>query len=210
MDESNVGPANVVGTGTGFASARAESVSRQAVWAGYVNRCAAGDQSALAALYDETSRLVYAMALRFLNEPADAEEVTLDVYMQVWRNAASYNDKRANVDTWLVMLARSRAIDRLRSRKIRTSREDPIPDRAEFPSSHPTPEESTESSLQRERIRLALSSLPPEQRQALELAVFSGLTHHELAATLKQPLGTVKTRVRQGMIKIRAFLKEPA
>lgn len=210
MPESKPAPAHVTNTGTGYATARAEATSRQIAWVSYVNRCATGDQSALAALYDETSRLVYAMALRILHEPADAEEITLDVYMQVWRNARTYTDKRGNVGTWLVMLARSRAIDRLRSRQSRANREDLLPEHAEFPCPNPTPEQSTESSLQRQRVQSALASLPPEQREALELAVFSGLTHYELAAKLNQPLGTVKTRVRQGMIKIREFLLEPA
>jgi RNA polymerase sigma-70 factor (ECF subfamily) len=210
MGESKIGPSDVTGIGTGLASAKAQASPRQELLAGYLSRCAEGDQSALAALYDETSRLVYAMALRILHEPADAEEVTLDVYMQAWRTARSYSDKRGNVGTWLVMLARSRAIDRLRSRQSRAAREDQLPERAEFPSPDPTPEQSTESNLQRQKVQSALKSLPPEQREALELAVFSGLTHYELAAKLNQPLGTVKTRVRQGMIKIREFLAEPA
>ena len=122
MDESNNERSHVSGIGTGVASAKAESASRQAALAGYLIRCAAGDQSALAALYDETNRLVYSMALRILSEPADAEEITLDVYLQVWRTARTYTDKRGNVGTWLVMLARSRAIDRLRSRQSRANR----------------------------------------------------------------------------------------
>jgi len=210
MGESKLGPSHVTGTGAGIASARTENASRQLAWAGYVDRCAAGDQSALAALYDETGRLVYTMALRILHEPADAEEVALDVYLQVWRNARTYSEKRGNVATWLIMLARSRAIDRLRARQSRATREDPLPEGIEFTSTGPTPEQSTESSLQRQRVHSALNSLPPEQREALELAVFSGLTHYELAAKLNQPLGTVKTRVRQGMIKVREFLTEPA
>jgi RNA polymerase sigma-70 factor (ECF subfamily) len=205
-----MGSSDVTNTGTGLASAKAETTSRQVVWASYLSRCAAGDQSALAALYDETSRLVYATALRVLREPADAEEVTLDVYMQAWRNARSYSEKRANVGTWLVMLARSRSIDRLRSRQSRATREDALPDHLEIPCPNPTPEQSTESNLRRQKVRSALDSLPPEQREVLELAVFSGLTHYELAEKLNQPLGTVKTRVRQGMIKIREFLTEPA
>lgn len=209
MDESRNGPAGVTSTGTGVASAKAESFSRQMALAGYLNRCAAGDQSAFAALYDETNRLVYSMALRILSEPADAEEVTLDVYMQVWRSAKTYTEKRGNVGTWLVMLARSRAIDRLRSRQSRATREETIPEHSEFPSLDPTPEQSTEANRQSQRVRSALASLPPEQREALELAVFSGLTHYELAAKLNQPLGTVKTRIRQGMMKLREFLMEP-
>jgi RNA polymerase sigma-70 factor (ECF subfamily) len=175
-----------------------------------VERCAAGDQSALAALYDESNRLVYTMALRILRDTADAEEITLDVYMQAWKTAGGYSGDRGSVGTWLVMLARTRAIDRLRARESRTRLEDPLPEQTQFPATTPSPEQIAQGSGQRKRVVSALESLTPEQRQAVELAVFSGFTHSELAVRLKQPLGTVKTRVRQGMMKLRATLGELA
>ena len=180
----------------------------QSAWLHYIERSAAGDQGAFAALYDASRHLVYAIALRVLREPADAEEVTLDVYMQVWRNAKEYSDRRGSVGAWLAMLARSRSIDHMRSRASRTRREEPFPEFAQFRSTDRGPDHETEISLHRRRVASALETLPPEQREVIELAFFSGLTHAELADRLRQPLGTVKTRVRQGMIKIRELLVE--
>src|SRR5580658_8917235 len=114
MDESRTGPAHGSDTWTG------KSVSDQSNWLRYMERSARGDQGAFASLYDASRQMVYATALRILGEPADAEEVTLDVYMQVWRNAKDYTDRRGSVGAWLVMLTRSRAIDRVRSRTSRT------------------------------------------------------------------------------------------
>ena len=185
----------------------AKSVSDQSVWLNYMERSAEGDQGAFASLYDASRQLVYSTALRILREPADAEEVTLDVYMQAWRNAKGYTDRRGSVGSWLVMLARSRAIDRVRSRASRSKREEPL-EEYQFSSTGPGPERETELSQHRRKVVNALDTLPPEQREVIELAFFSGLTHSELAAQLNQPLGTVKTRVRQGMIKIRELLVE--
>jgi RNA polymerase sigma-70 factor (ECF subfamily) len=168
-----------------------------------VERSAGGDQGAFALLYDASRHLVYATALRMLGEPADAEEVTLDVYLQVWRNAKDYADRRGTVGAWLVMLARSRGIDHLRSRASRKRREEPFQEFAQFRSTEPGPDREIEIAQRRSRVVSALDTLPPEQREVIELAFFSGLTHTELATQLNQPLGTVKTRVRQGMIKIR-------
>ena len=201
MGESGTGPSRV--------SPQRRS-SEQSAWSHYLQRSAKGDQSALTALYDESSRLVYATALRILQGSHDAEEVTMDVYMQVWRGAKDYNEQRGSVAAWLVMLARSRAIDRLRSRESRTRREEPLKDFTEFRSTTPGPEQVTEATQHRRRVLVALEVLPPEQREVVELAFFSGFTHSELAIRLNQPLGTVKTRVRQGMIKLREFLAEPA
>jgi RNA polymerase sigma-70 factor (ECF subfamily) len=209
MKQSKVGPSSVPDIGAGSASGAARQKSpAQAGWQGLVERCATADQSALAALYDESNRLVYTMALRILRDTADAEEVTLDVYMQVWKTAGGYSSERGSVGTWLVMLARTRAIDRLRARESRTRLEDPLPQQAQFPDTTPGPEGMAQASGYRQRVVAALGALPPEQRQAVELAVFSGFTHSELAVRLKQPLGTVKTRVRQGMMKLRAALGE--
>src|SRR5947209_622051 len=133
MEQSKTGSQSVTHTGASPASGAAQKLSGQRGWQHLVERCAAADQSALAALYDESSRLVYSMALRILRDTADAEEVTLDVYMQVWKTAASYSEDRGSVGTWLVMLARTRAIDRVRARDARTRREDPLPEPAQFP-----------------------------------------------------------------------------
>ena len=135
-------------------------------------------------------------------------KVTLDVYTQVWRTAKDYTDRRGSVCAWLLTMARSRAIDHVRSRASRTRREEPFQELTQFRSTEPGPDREIEMSQRRRRVMSALDTLPPEQREAIELAFFSGLTHAELAVRLKQPLGTVKTRVRQGMMKIRELLVE--
>jgi len=176
-------------------------------WKHYIDRCAAGDQSAMAQLYDESSSLVYSVALRMLGDAADAEEVTLDVYTQVWRTAATYDPNRGKATAWLVTLARSRAIDRLRSRGGRDRRELPILQSEEMRSDSASPELMTDTAQRRRHIIAALATLSREQREAIELAFFSGLTHCELAERLGQPLGTVKTRIRLGMMKLREQLE---
>jgi RNA polymerase sigma-70 factor (ECF subfamily) len=181
--------------------------SREPAWKQYVHRAAAGDQSGLAALYDESSALVYTIALRVLGNTEDAEEVTLDVYTQVWRTAASYDGSRGSVGAWLVMAARSRAIDKLRSRAGRIEREQPLLDFTDPGAGTLSPEQQSELGQRSRRVRAALNSLPPEQREAIHLAFFSGLTHGELAERLGQPLGTVKSRIRLGMIKLREELE---
>lgn len=202
MAESKTGPPHGSHTWTG------KTISDHSIWSGYIERAAGGDQAAFASLYDASRHLVFAIALRILREPADAEEVTLDVYMQIWRTAKDYNDRRGTVGAWLAMLARSRSIDHLRSRASRARREEPFPEFAQYRSSEPGPERESETSQHRRRVESALQTLPPEQREVIELAFFSGLTHAELADQLQQPLGTVKTRVRQGMMKIRELLVE--
>ena len=180
---------------------------RDALWRQYVAGVSAGDPEALAKLYDESSSLVYALALRILGDAADAEEVTLDVYTQVWRTAASFDAGRGTTAAWLVTLARSRALDRLRSSGARKQKEEPIDTSAEARSEGALPEEACIMSQQRQIVRKALAELGPEQRQAIELAFYSGLSHRELAERLGQPLGTVKTRIRLGMIKLRQLLE---
>ena len=184
----------------------APKAAREALWRDYLGRSAGGDQSALAALYDESSQLVYSVVLRVLGDVADAEEVTMDVYTQVWRSAAGYDGSRGTVTAWLITLARSRAIDRLRSRSSRLQNETAFPETFDLPSAGLSPERQTEDMQTRRRVTAALQTLPPEQREVVRLAFFAGLTHSELAARLQQPLGTVKTRLRMGMMKLREQL----
>jgi RNA polymerase sigma-70 factor (ECF subfamily) len=181
--------------------------SREAVWRQYVDHCAAGDQSALAALYDESSSLVHSLTNRMLGNAADADEVTLDVYTQVWRTAATYDQARGSVASWLVTLARSRAIDRTRSRASRVKREQPILDFTSFEAATASPEQQIAFSQRSQRVQAALATLSPEQSEALQLAFFSDLSHSELAERLGQPLGTVKSRIRSGMMKLRMELE---
>ena len=176
------------------------------LWGELIRRAAQGDQQGLAELYDHSSRLVYSVALRISGNPADAEEITLDVYTQVWRMAKDYSVERGSPSAWLIMLARSRALDKVRSRTSRSQHEAPIATAFDAASPGQSAEDSAIESQDRRRIQLALRDLNSDQRQAIELAFFSGLTHSELAERLGQPLGTVKTRIRLGMIRLRTAL----
>jgi RNA polymerase sigma-70 factor (ECF subfamily) len=179
---------------------------REAAWREYIERARERDHQALAQLYDESCQLVYSLALRILGNPADAEEVTLDVYAQVWRDAAKFDPERGTAAAWLMTLARSRAIDRLRSGAARRSVEDPFAAVVDVADPGRRPDELGIASQQRLMIQSALAALAPEQREAIELAYFGGLSHTELAARLRQPLGTIKTRIRLGMMKLRELL----
>lgn len=167
-------------------------------------------EQALAQLYDRYHRLIFSLALAIVNDRATAEEITLDVFMRVWQKAGTYRADQAKVSTWLTHIARHHAIDVLRRRAARVDQfavhwEDAGP---HSESSAPDPQESVELSLRRERIHAALDQLPPEQREALHLAYFGGYTQSQIAVVLKQPLGTIKTRLRLAMQKLREFLHE--
>jgi RNA polymerase sigma-70 factor, ECF subfamily len=168
-----------------------------------------GDQAAWGALYDQTSSLVYALTLRILGNREDAEEAVMDVYWKAWRNLGTYDAARGSIMAWLVMMARSTAIDRLRSGAARSAREEPLREAVEVPGSG-DPESDTSLAQRRERIRAALAELSPDQREAIELAFFSGMSHSELAGRLGQPLGTVKTRIRRGLGRLRDTLGDLA
>jgi RNA polymerase sigma-70 factor, ECF subfamily len=180
---------------------------RENCWREYLQEIEKGNADALGRLYDASASLLYPLALRVIGNTADAEEVLLDVFEQVWRTAGRFDPVRGGVGRWLVVLTRSRALDRLRSIASKRLHEHPILfEQAEMSSSEPLPEETSLLSQQQRLIRQALSTLPPEQRKALELAYFSGLTHNEIATTLGVPLGTIKTRIRMAMDKLRIAL----
>jgi RNA polymerase sigma-70 factor (ECF subfamily) len=158
-----------------------------------------GDPQALASLYDATSRTVYGLLLRILSDPSTAEEVLLDVYAQVWRQAKSYSAERGKPLAWLTTIARSRAIDRLRRGRqehqaTRAARGDSV-------------EEGVLAGEVGAVVRAALDALAPEQREVIELAYYGGMSHSEIAAARNLPLGTVKTRTRLGMMRLREMLK---
>ncbi len=173
-----------------------------------VRRMASGDAEALAALYDRHGRAVYSLALRVLGDVSAAEEITQDVFAQAWRQSARYDTSRGAVVAWLLMMSRSRSIDRLRSRRgLPPTTGDPdltmslLPDRGEGP------EGATLTAEQAARVRRGLEALPLVQRVAIELAFYEGLTHVEIAERLEVPLGTIKTRIRLGLMKLKdAFL----
>ena len=183
-----------------------EASARDQEWTALIGRAAGGDQSALAALFDASNRLVFAVVLRVLGDRGAAEEVLLDVYTQVWRQAAAYDPERGRPAAWLLMIARTRAIDRLRSGRAEQRRE-PIEAAENEPSRVGNPEEASVDSERRNLVRTALGNLTPEQRQVIELAYFAGLSHTEIATQTGQPLGTVKTRARLGMMKLSELLR---
>jgi RNA polymerase sigma-70 factor, ECF subfamily len=177
-------------------------------WGEWVREAANGDQSALARLYDSTNRMVYGLILRIVSNTHTAEEVLLDVYLQIWRKAETYNASKGTVLAWLFTIARSRAIDALRSRAAKESgQQEPLDTAVAAVDRAPSPEENSAISQRRQFVQQCLGELPAEQREAIELAYFRGLSHSEIAAALKQPLGTVKTRVRLGMARLRESLR---
>jgi RNA polymerase sigma-70 factor (ECF subfamily) len=171
-----------------------------------VSRMAGGDSSALAALYDRHARAIYSLALRILADAAEAEDVVQDVFTQAWRQATRYDASRAPVAGWLMIMTRARSLDRLRRRRARiaTTEMDPA-------MPHPKDPDVDQEALaitaeQADRLRGALRDLPDSQRAAIELAYYEGLSQSDIAARLQQPLGTVKTRIRTGLLKLRDAL----
>jgi RNA polymerase sigma-70 factor, ECF subfamily len=179
--------------------------SRDAALRSHLEGVRAGRQDALGALYDDSASLVFTIVFRIVGNREDAEEVTLDVYSQVWKSASGYQPDRGTVTGWLTMVARSRAIDRVRARDRRRIAET-LETAAETPDPGSTPEQCTAAAEEQLRVRAALAALPEEQRLLLELACYSGYTQSELAERLALPLGTVKTRMRLGMIRLREEL----
>lgn len=176
-------------------------------FAALIRQVAGGDQQALTALYDGTSKLVFGLVLRILGDRSVAEEVLFDVYTQVWRQAGRYDPARGGPLGWITTIARSRAIDRLRSDKP-LQQEDELSDAtASRETSATSPETNAALAEMREIVRGALDLLSPEQREIIELAYYSGMTQTEIAAHLSLPLGTVKTRTRLAMMKLRDTLK---
>jgi RNA polymerase sigma-70 factor (ECF subfamily) len=184
----------------------AEASERDQDLISLVKRVATGDQSALAALYDATNRLIYSLILRVLGDMSSAEEVLIDVYTQIWRQAASYDVNRGAPLAWMAIIARSRAIDRLRSGWQDQHRKESLDVLGDAPANEASPEESAAASERQKIVQEALALLTFEQRQVIELAYYSGLSHSEIAAKLNLPLGTVKTRTRLGMAKLREAL----
>jgi RNA polymerase sigma-70 factor (ECF subfamily) len=166
-------------------------------------RIVARDQSALGELYDRHSRLLFGLILRIVRERGEAEEVLQEVFVQAWTRADSYNAGLGSPVGWLIGIARNRAVDRLRSNAVRARAEGqaiPAPPVE-------TPEAQTSINELRREVRGALASLPEDQRELIEQAYFEGLTQSELAARFRLPLGTVKTRVRSGLLGLRALLQ---
>jgi RNA polymerase sigma-70 factor (ECF subfamily) len=171
-----------------------------------LDRMARGDGDAVAELYDRHARPIYSLALRILGDAGEAEDVVQEVFSQAWRQAARYSASRGAVAAWLLTLTRSRAIDRLRAKRARPAGVGDERTVGQVVDAGPPADSQVLSSEQVSRVRAALDELPLLQRAAIELAYFEGLTHAEIAARLEQPLGTVKTRIRLAMTKLRDVL----
>jgi len=164
-------------------------------------------QEALDRLYERYQTLVYHLALRILHSQESAEEVVYTVFWQVWREAARYDARRGSVGAWLSTLARSRAIDALRARRDNPAGEGEFTERLAATGPGADPEAMVSLGQRALLVRDALESLPPDQKAALELSFFGGLTHVEIAAQLAEPLGTVKTRIRSALLRLREQLR---
>jgi RNA polymerase sigma-70 factor (ECF subfamily) len=166
---------------------------------------ARGDRDAFARFYDLHATLVHTFALRILRERGEAEEVVQDVFVQVWRQAETYRADRGTPEAWLITLTRSRGIDKLRSRRRRDEMARPVDNPDRLPTSA-VAESAAGQAEARATLGGALAELPAAQRSVLELAYFDGLTQSEIAARLGEPLGTVKTRMRSGLERLRGAL----
>lgn len=171
-----------------------------------LSKIARGCESALGRLYDKTISQVYGLAAKILSSHDEADEVSLDVFNQVWQRSTEYSPDRGSPSAWLITLTRSRAIDKLRSGKKRKFLQDPLPD--DVPDHSGPPDEETETRQKRELIENALSELPASQRRSIELAYFHGMSQTEISVHMNEPLGTVKSWMRAGMARLRHRLCE--
>lgn len=174
-----------------------------------LKRVAARDERSFGRLYDATSPYVFGLLRRMLATVEQAEEVAQEVYVQVWRTAGTFDSSRSSAWSWLAMLARSRAVDRMRADGSYRGALDDLtrePESAAVGNPVEGPERAAERTERGELVRRALRELPPDQRRALEMAFFGGLTHSEIAERINTPLGTVKTRIRTAMMKLRETL----
>lgn len=174
-------------------------------WARLVEAVAAGDQMALHGLYERAHRVVFTLAMRITGSRETAEEVTLDVFHDVWRRASRYDARNGTVLGWIMNQARSRAIDRLRFEQRKKRTEPETADAGGLSEPH-NGHDVLVGKQQCQAVQSALAVLTPDERKAIEAAFFSELTHAEVAAQLNQPLGTVKTRIRSGLHKLRQAL----
>ncbi len=179
---------------------------REEEWGRLITQTAQGDQAALATLYDRSSPQVYGLIFKILGNREAAEEVTLDVYTQVWRQAHTFDETRGTPGGWLMMLARTRAIDCFRAGLAERGKLKDLDVASFFTSDAPTPDKKIEGHQRQQQIREALFLLSSEQREAIVLGYFYGFSQSEIADKLGLPLGTIKTRMRLGMMKLRELL----
>jgi RNA polymerase sigma-70 factor (ECF subfamily) len=163
-----------------------------------IARIRAGEQQAMSELYDRYSSVVYGIALRVLQDAAAAEDILQDIFLQLWRKPDAFDSSRGSLGAWLAVIARHRAIDRLRQRRPETDIEEVVI------AGGTDLRDETERSLVIEKVRAVLGEMNQDQRKALEMAYFQGLTHTEIAEKTGEPLGTIKTRIRSGLQMLRA------
>ena len=166
------------------------------------------DQGAFGALYDRLSGPLYSLAFKMLGDASDAQDALQEVFVQIWSRASTYDPEKSSVFSWAVLLTRSRAIDRLRARdrRLRVVVESTAENKVAEATDASTVESAADTANKKDEaahVRSLLNNLPEDQRQAIELAFFGHHTHHEIAAQLGQPLGTVKARIRRGLLKLR-------
>jgi RNA polymerase sigma-70 factor, ECF subfamily len=170
-----------------------------------LRRCSRGEATAFAEVYDTTVRRVFGLVLRVVRDPAQAEEVTQEIYLEVWRTSARFDPARGSAQSWILTMAHHRAVDRVRQAEAATRR-DASYHHGNQPVAHDSTAEAVTASLEAQRVRRALEALTNVQREAIELAYFGGYTHTEVATMLDLPVGTAKTRIRDGLIRLRDFM----
>jgi RNA polymerase sigma-70 factor (ECF subfamily) len=167
-----------------------------------LTRSARGDQQAFAQLYDATSARIFGLALRVVRDPAQAEEVTQEAYLEVWKTSSRFDSNRGSAMSWLMTICHRKAVDRVRSAEASTRR-DTSYSQQNHTIDHDSTSDAAQASMEARRVRDALSGLTDVQREAIELAYFGGYTHTEVAGILNLPVGTAKTRIRDGLIRLR-------
>jgi RNA polymerase sigma-70 factor (ECF subfamily) len=179
-----------------------EGASVAADLGGLLKACGKGDQRAFADLYDAVASRVLGLAVRVVRDPAQAEEVAQEAFLEIWRSSSRFDPDRGSPLGWLLTIVHRKAVDRVRSAEASTRR-DVSYHQQNQPIEHDSTAEAAHASLEAHRVRTALGSLTPLQREALELAYFGGYTHTEVATMLDLPVGTAKTRIRDGLIRLR-------
>jgi RNA polymerase sigma-70 factor (ECF subfamily) len=173
-----------------------------------IRRIASGDEGALGELYDRLGGLLFSLARRIVGNEREAEEIVQDVFVAAWRNARTFDPARASVTTWLTTMVRNKSIDRLRTSRRRLPAAPAEPGHVvEIPDEGANPAQSAHQHDRQQRIAGCMEDLPPNQRQAVELAFFEGLTHPEIAVRLGETIGTVKSRIRLGLDRLRQKMK---
>ncbi|WP_183096018.1 ECF RNA polymerase sigma factor SigK [Nocardioides stalactiti] len=176
--------------------------SAPAVLADLLQRSARGDRAAFAELYDATAARVHGLAVRVVRDPAQAEEVAQEAFLEIWRTASRFDPARGSAVSWLLTITHRKAVDRVRSAEASTRRDTTYHHQNQTVD-HDVTADAAQASLEARRVRAALGGLTDVQREAIELAYFGGYTHTEVAALLDLPVGTAKTRIRDGLIRLR-------